>query len=110
MLLSYRWSNGATELSLANLAGGDYTNCYRRNRLFKDTTLQSDVTCIFVGTFNMLLVTDLLTEPLTLPFLRNSNYIFEWDNGMMTETSGLTAGTRLKITDGNGCSAWGAST
>ena len=67
------WSNGATDLSLANLAGGDYTlTVTDAMAVLKTLRLQSLMLHLqfLLEIFNMLLVTDLLTEQLMLLFLR----------------------------------------
>ena len=108
------WSNGATDLSLANLAGGDYTlTVTDAMGCSKDTTITiADVTpTVFVGDIQHVTCNGSANGAIDVTVLEGTpNYIFEWDNGMMTEDiSGLTAGTyRLKITDGNGCSVWGS--
>ena len=108
------WSNGATDLNLTNLAGGDYTlTVTDAMGCSKDTTITiADVTpTVFVGDVQHVTCNGSANGAIDLTILEGTpNYIFEWDNGMMTEDiSGLTAGTyRLKITDGNGCSVWGS--
>jgi len=108
------WSNSATDLSLANLAGGDYTlTVTDAMGCSKDTTITiADVTpTVFVGDIQHVSCNGSANGAIDVTVLEGTpNYIFEWDNGMMTEDiSGLTAGTyRLKITDGNGCSVWGS--
>ena len=108
------WSNGATDLNLNNLAGGDYTlTITDAMGCSKDTTITiEDVTpTVFEGEVQHITCNGAANGAIDVTVLEGTpDYIFEWDNGMMTEDiSGLTAGTyRLKITDGNGCSVWGS--
>ena len=108
------WSNGATHLNLTNLIGGDYTlTVTDAMGCSKDTTITiADVTpTVFVGDVQHITCNGSANGAIDITIIEGTpDYIFEWDNGMMTEDiSGLTAGTyRLKITDGNGCSVWGS--
>ena len=111
---STEWSNGATGLNLTDLAAGDYTlTVTDALGCFVDTTITIDdvVPTVFEGTVEHVTCYGAANGAIDITILEGTpNYIFEWDNGMMTEDiSGLTAGTyRVKITDGNGCSVWGS--
>ena len=108
------WSNGATGLNLTDLAGGDYTlTVTDALGCSVDTTITIDdiLPTVFVGDVQHVSCNGAANGAIDITIIEGTpNFIFEWDNGMMTEDiSGLTAGTyRLKITDGNGCSVWGS--
>ena len=106
------WSNGQTDLSLSNLEGGVYTLTVTDVMgCVKDTTITiEDVTpTVFEGTIQDVACNGTASGAIDITILEGApNFIFEWDNGMMTEDiTDLVAGTyRLKITNAYGCSVW----
>ena len=108
------WSNGATDLNLTDLAGGDYTvTITDAIGCSKDTTITiADVTpTVFVADVQHVACNGSANGAIDITIIEGTpGYTFEWETGHTTEDlTGLTAGTyRLKITDGNGCSVWGS--
>ena len=108
------WSNGATDLNLTDLAGGDYTvTITDAAGCSKDTTITiADVTpTVFVADIQHVACNGSANGAIDITIIEGTpGYTFEWETGHTTEDlTGLTAGTyRLKITDGNGCSVWGS--
>jgi hypothetical protein len=108
------WSNGATDLNLTDLAGGDYTlTVTDAVGCSKDTTITiADVTPTeFVADVQHVSCNGSANGAIDVTIIEGTpGYTFEWETGDTTEDlTGLTAGTyRLKITDGNGCSVWGS--
>lgn len=108
------WSNGATDLNLTDLAGGDYTvTITDAAGCSKDTTITiADVTpTVFVADVQHVACNGSANGAIDITIIEGTpGYTFEWETGHTTEDlTGLTAGTyRLKITDGNGCSVWGS--
>ena len=108
------WSNGATDLNLTDLAGGDYTvTITDAIGCSKDTTITiADVTpTVFVADVQHVACNGSANGAIDITINEGTpGYTFEWETGHTTEDlTGLTAGTyRLKITDGNGCSVWGS--
>jgi hypothetical protein len=108
------WSNGATDLNLTDLAGGDYTvTITDAVGCSKDTTITiADVTpTVFVADVQHVACNGSANGAIDITIIEGTpGYTFEWETGHTTEDlTGLTAGTyRLKITDGNGCSVWGS--
>ena len=108
------WSNGATDLNLTDLAGGDYSvTITDAAGCSKDTTITiADVTpTVFVADVQHVACNGSANGAIDITIIEGTpGYTFEWETGHTTEDlTGLTAGTyRLKITDGNGCSVWGS--
>ncbi|MDB2408451.1 S8 family serine peptidase [Crocinitomicaceae bacterium] len=108
------WSNGATDLNLTDLAGGDYTvTITDAIGCSKDTTITiADITpTVFVADVQHVACNGSANGAIDITIIEGTpGYTFEWETGHTTEDlTGLTAGTyRLKITDGNGCSVWGS--
>lgn len=108
------WSNGATDLNLTDLAGGDYTvTITDAAGCSKDTTITiADVTpTVFVADVQHVACNGSANGAIDITVIEGTpGYTFEWETGHTTEDlTGLTAGTyRLKITNGNGCSVWGS--
>ena len=108
------WSNGATDLNLTDLAGGDYTvTITDAAGCSKDTTITiADVTpTVFVADVQHVACNGSANGAIDITIIEGTpGYTFEWETGHTTEDlTGLTAGTyRLKITNGNGCSVWGS--
>ena len=110
------WSNGATELSQVDLEAGHYTltvtdamGC----QVDTVVTIDEVTPTIFEGAVQHVSCHGMANGAIDITILEGTpEFIFAWDNGMMTEDiSGLVAGTyRLKITNGNGCSVWGSYT
>ncbi len=110
------WSNGATELSQSGLGAGHYTltvtdamGCQSDTMI----TIEEVTPTVFEGTVQHVSCHGMANGAVDVTILEGTpDFIFEWDNGMMTEDiSGLTPGTyRLKITNGEGCSVWGSYT
>ena len=110
------WSNGATELSQSGLGAGYYTltvtdamGCQSDTMI----TIEEVTPTVFEGTVQHVSCHGMANGAVDVTILEGTpDFIFEWDNGMMTEDiSGLTPGTyRLKITNGEGCSVWGSYT
>jgi len=111
-----QWSNGATDLSLNNLSVGHYDltvidamGCQLDTSIVIDEVIPTQ----FEGTVQNVTCNGAANGSIDVTILEGTpDFIFEWDNGMMTEDiSGLVPGTyRLKITNGNGCSVWGSYT
>jgi hypothetical protein len=111
-----QWSNGATDLILSDLSVGHYdltvidaSGC----QLDTSIVIEEVIPTQFEGTVQNITCNGAANGAIDVTVLDGTpDFIFEWDNGMMTEDiSGLVAGTyRLKITNGNGCSVWGSYT
>ena len=111
-----QWSNGATDLILSDLSVGHYdltvvdaSGC----QLDTSIVIEEVIPTQFEGTVQNVTCNGAANGAIDVTVLDGTpGFIFEWDNGMMTEDiSGLVAGTyRLKITNGNGCSVWGSYT
>ena len=111
-----QWSNGATDLILSDLSVGHYdltvvdaSGC----QLDTSIVIEEVIPTQFEGTVQNVTCNGAANGAIDVTVLDGTpGFIFEWDNGMMTEDiSGLVAGTyRLKITNANGCSVWGSYT
>ena len=106
------WSNGQTGLSLSELEGGEYTLTVTDVMgCVKETTVTiEDVTpTVFEGSIQHVSCNGTASGAIDITILEGApDFIFEWENGMMTEDiTDLVAGTyRLKITNAYGCSVW----